>query len=83
MPATELRAAIEFTVRDAIRVERDELTQAVARLYGWNRRGSDIRQALDRAVTYLLRMKRLEKQGDYLRVPPGRVEGAGPSKVGE
>jgi hypothetical protein len=70
VPATELRAAIELTVRDAIHVERDELTQAVARLYGWNRRGADIGQALDRAVTYLLRMKRLQKQGDYLRVPP-------------
>jgi hypothetical protein len=70
VPATELRAAIELTVRDAIHAERDELTQAVARLYGWNRRGNDIEQALDRAVTYLLRMKRLQKQGDYLRVLP-------------
>lgn len=80
VPAVELRAAIELTVRDAIRVERDELTYAVARLYGWNRRGSDIGQALDRAVTYLLRMKRLEKQGDYLRVPVGRADGSGMSE---
>ena len=68
VPATELRAAIELTVRDAIRAERDELTQAVARLYGWNRRGSDIGQALDRAMTYLLRMKRLKRNGSYLEI---------------
>jgi hypothetical protein len=71
VPSTELRTAIECVVRDAIRVGRDELTQAVARLYGWNRRGSDIGPALDRAVTYLLRMKRLERQDDYLRLSSG------------
>jgi very-short-patch-repair endonuclease len=65
VPASELRAAIEHTVRDAIRAERDELTQRVARLYGWNRRGRDIERALDKAVTYLLRMKRVKRVGSY------------------
>jgi hypothetical protein len=72
VPASELRAAIEYTVRDAIRAERDELTQAVARLYGWNRRGKDIERALEKAVTYLLRMERLESEGAYLRVRSNR-----------
>jgi hypothetical protein len=68
VPATELRAAIERVVDDAIRAGRDELTLAVARLYGWNRRGSDIAAGLDRAVTYLLRMKRLQREDQYLRI---------------
>ena len=49
--------------------EIDELTFVVARLYGWNQRGSDIAAALDRSVTYLLRMKRLERDGEYLGIP--------------
>jgi hypothetical protein len=75
VPPAELRAAIEYVVRDAIQAGRDELTQTVARLYGWNRRGNEIGPALERAVTYLLRMKRLEKNGEYLQVP---VRGSGP-----
>jgi hypothetical protein len=69
VPSTELRTAIEYVVRDAMQVSRDELTQAVARLYGWNRRGREIGAALDRAITYLLRMKRLARDGSYLRIP--------------
>jgi very-short-patch-repair endonuclease len=69
VPGTELRAAIEHVVDEAKQAGRDELTQAVARLYGWNRRGSDIGPALDRAVTYLMRQKRIEREGDYLRLP--------------
>ncbi len=69
VPATELRAAVERVVADATHAGRDELTFAVARLYGWNRRGTDIAAGLERAVTYLLRMKRLEREGEYLRTP--------------
>jgi very-short-patch-repair endonuclease len=69
VPETELRAAIEYVVLEAMHVGRDELTQAVARLYGWNRRGSEIGPALERAVTYLLRKKRIERDGAYLRLP--------------
>ena len=68
VPNTELRAAIEAVVADAMQAGRDELTFAVARLYGWNRRGSDIAAALDRTVTYLIRMKRLAREDQYLRI---------------
>jgi hypothetical protein len=69
VPVTELRAAIVGIVGDAMQAGRDELTFAVARLYGWSRRGSDISAALERNVTYLLRMKRLAREADYLRLP--------------
>jgi hypothetical protein len=69
VPPSELRVAIEWVVSDAIKAGRDELTYTVARLYGWNRRGSDIGAALDRAVKYLLWAKRLVRDGDYLRLP--------------
>jgi len=36
-------------------------------LDGWNRRGSDLAPALDRAA-YRFLMKRRQKQGDYMRV---------------
>jgi hypothetical protein len=68
VPVSELRAAILGIVGDAIHAGRDELTFAVARLYGWNRRGTDISNALERAVTYLLRMKRLVRDGEFLRL---------------
>jgi hypothetical protein len=68
VPVSELRAAILGVVGDAIHAGRDELTFAVAKLYGWNRRGTDISAALERAVTYLLRMKRLARDGEYLKV---------------
>lgn len=69
VPSTELCTAIEHVVADAIQVGRDELTQAVARLYGWNRRGSEIGAALDRAVTRLLRAERLARDGAYFKLP--------------
>jgi hypothetical protein len=69
VPATELCAAIVQVVEDALQAGRDELTFAVTRLYGWNRRGSDIASALERSVTHLLRARRLQRDGPYLRVP--------------
>jgi hypothetical protein len=67
VPATELQAAIERVVIDAMQVGHDELTFVVARLYGWNRRGSDIAAELASAVAHLLSTGRLERDGQFLR----------------
>ncbi|KWW99028.1 Uncharacterized protein LI90_660 [Carbonactinospora thermoautotrophica] len=50
----ELGAALVNLVRDAGGISHDDLTAAVARLYGWNRRGSDITARLDGLIAKLL-----------------------------
>jgi hypothetical protein len=69
VPKLELALAVQHLVEDARRVSRDELTFQVARLFGWNRRGSDIAAALDRAVDKLLRDGVLQSDGQYVKVP--------------
>ncbi|HET7050674.1 MAG TPA: DUF3320 domain-containing protein [Solirubrobacteraceae bacterium] len=66
IPLAEMQLAVANLVADAKRVRRDELTFEVARLFGWNRRGSDIAAALDRAVDGLLRNGAVVADDEYL-----------------
>ncbi len=68
VPGPELQLAIVKVVEDARSIAPDELTQRVARLFGWNRRGSDIARALDASVSRLLRSGRLVREGDRIRL---------------
>jgi very-short-patch-repair endonuclease len=54
VPNSELQAAITNYVGDCIGVSPNTLTTAVARLYGWGRRGSEIQARLDDVVRSLL-----------------------------
>jgi very-short-patch-repair endonuclease len=67
VPRAELKLAVLNLTRDAQRVSRDELTSAVARLFGWNRRGGDIAAALDAALNELVRAGEIVEDGEYLR----------------
>jgi very-short-patch-repair endonuclease len=67
IPLAELQLAVLHLVQDARRVSRDELTYQVARLFGWNRRGSDIAAALDKAVDRLLREEQITAEGEYIK----------------
>ena len=49
----ELTLALVSIARDASGISYDELTGYVARLYGWNRRGSDIAARLDNLISRL------------------------------
>lgn len=64
----ELRLAVVNLVGDSKRATSDELTAASARLFGWQRRGPDIAEGLDKAVRSLLKSKKLRRDGQYLAV---------------
>jgi hypothetical protein len=51
----EAKLAVQHIITDAQRVSRDELTFEASRLFGWNRRGSDIAVALDGVIDALVR----------------------------
>jgi hypothetical protein len=50
-----LRHAVQRIVADANTITHDELSRHVARLFGWQRRGPDIRAILDEITGDLLR----------------------------
>lgn len=50
----ELATALRNLVRDGGTVSRDDLMTATARVYGWNRRGTDITARLSLVVNWLL-----------------------------
>lgn|GEM_PF-5335204 len=66
VPPSELRQAALYLVADSLQVSWDQLTAAVARLFGWGRRGQRVSAVLNRTVNKLVRDKLLVKQGDML-----------------
>ncbi|NIA26303.1 MAG: DUF3320 domain-containing protein, partial [Gammaproteobacteria bacterium] len=70
-PHEELQLAVLRIVEDARGVSWDELTASVARLLGWSRRGTEIAEVLDGAVRYLIRYKKLHRNGDLLTLANG------------
>jgi very-short-patch-repair endonuclease len=66
----ELERAIERTVQDALRINREALMTYVARLYGWDRNGGKIEAAFKSAVRALLRRRKLVAEGEWLLPSP-------------
>jgi very-short-patch-repair endonuclease len=66
VPPAELELAVQNVLADAHGGTPDELTLAVALLFGWNRRGPDIAAALDAAVDALVRQGHITEDGDRL-----------------
>lgn len=64
----ELKLAVVNLVRDSKRATRDELTREAARLFGWQRKGSEIAEGLEKAVRSLLRGRVLVRDGGYVAV---------------
>lgn len=62
----EFEVAVLRCVGDARQVSRDELTAAVARIFGWARRGSSIAQRLDAVLRRLIGAGKLSTHGDSL-----------------
>jgi hypothetical protein len=50
----ELEEAIVQLTRDASSISQDDLTTAIARLFGWTRRGTDISQRMTTLIRWLL-----------------------------
>lgn len=55
----ELAEALRGLTRDAGGISQDDLTAAVAKIYGWNRRGSDISARLNSLIEDLLQKGQL------------------------
>ena len=54
VPPGEIEQAVLGVVSDALRIEREELSVHVARLFGWARRGTGISNAIDGALERLI-----------------------------
>jgi transcription elongation GreA/GreB family factor/very-short-patch-repair endonuclease len=67
VPSQELDIAIMHVAAEAVAVTEDQLTEAVARVFGWRRRGPDIRPALATSVQRFVAAGKLERAGDALR----------------
>lgn len=67
MPREEAELAVKRLVHDARAITQGELTERVARIFGWRRRGPDITHALDEALRSLVRQKRLEREGELVK----------------
>lgn len=64
----ELEVAVFNLVRDAGGTEYEEVTVRASRLFGWIRRGPDIRRALHDTLERLVETGRLTRSGEELRV---------------
>jgi hypothetical protein len=67
VPTEELRLAIRHLVADAHTITHDELSRHVARVFGWQRRGPDIRANLDDVTADLIRSRALYDENGELR----------------
>jgi very-short-patch-repair endonuclease len=66
LPAEELRLAVNRIVADARSISVGELHTSVARLFGWQRTGPDIRAALEGAVEHVIRSGAVRQMGEQL-----------------
>jgi hypothetical protein len=69
IPSAELGLAVEMLVKDARSISWDELTIRVARLFGWSRRGPDIANALDIAISVHLQGGTVVQDDDGMLIP--------------
>jgi very-short-patch-repair endonuclease len=61
IPPEEIDLAVVGTVRDAIVIEEEQLTVSVARLFGWQRSGPDIQNAIAAAISRVNAQDRFER----------------------
>lgn len=66
VPLEELVLALEQAARELGSSGEDELTMAVAKLFGWTRRGGSIQERLDAALDRGLSEQRLQRQGERI-----------------
>lgn len=67
---SELDLALRRLAADAAGISADELTARIARIYGWERRGSDITARMRERITALLSNGTLQGAADSLTTPP-------------
>ena len=68
IPSDELDEALIRFVAELHSVTEDELTARIASVFGWERRGPDIAEALGRAIRSLVSRRRIKRDGALLAV---------------
>lgn len=63
LPSQEVMAAIEIVVAENYGAERDQLAQAVSRLFGFGATSAQLREVVESALTELLDSGRLRLDG--------------------
>jgi very-short-patch-repair endonuclease len=64
----EYQLAISTIISEAVTISHEDLVVETARMFGFDRTGPDLKEAIDRQGTQLLRMGRLHRDGDGLRL---------------
>ena len=63
----EYQLAITRIISEAVAISREELTIETARVFGFDRTGPDLREAIDRQSEILVDLGRFQLDGDVLR----------------
>jgi very-short-patch-repair endonuclease len=69
----EYRLALSTIISDAVAISRDDLIIETARLFGFDRTGPDLREAIDRQAAKLVKAGQVYLEGNLLRLPVNRV----------
>ena len=63
----EYGLALSTIISDAVTISREDLVVETARLFGFDRTGPDLKEAIDRQAAKLIKAGRLHRDGDVLR----------------
>jgi hypothetical protein len=63
----EYQLAITRIISEAVAISREDLTIETARVFGFDRTGPDLREAIDRQSEILVDLGRFQLDGDVLR----------------
>ena len=73
IPREELELAIQYLVRDAISIPDDQVLTQVARVFGFDRTGANIRERMERILGQMLQGGILVRKGE--RISLGQDDG--------
>jgi hypothetical protein len=63
----EYQLAIARIISDAVAISREDLIVQTARIFGFDRTGPDLREAIDRQSEILVDLRQFQLDGDILR----------------
>lgn len=73
IPQEELELAVMNAVRDALSISEDDLVKAVARIFGFDRTGVNIRGRMETIFRQMTSRGMLVLKGDRISLSPGRI----------
>jgi len=70
----EYQLAILTLIAEAVAISGDDLVVETARLFGFDRTGPDLKEAIDRQAERLVREGRLHRDENGFRLPDGDAQ---------